>query len=72
MIAMTGEIELDAVKVRITELQATHRGLDHLIHEAQSDMAQDDLQLRRLKKQKLKIKDQISVLEKQLVPDIPA
>ena len=34
--------------------------------------AQDDLELRRLKKQKLKLKDQIATLEKRLVPDIPA
>jgi hypothetical protein len=33
---------------------------------------QDELELRRLKKQKLLLKDQISVLEKRLVPDVPA
>ena len=33
---------------------------------------QDELEIRRLKKQKLLLKDQISNLEKRLVPDVPA
>jgi hypothetical protein len=33
---------------------------------------QDELEVRRLKKQKLLLKDQISLLEKRLVPDVPA
>ena len=33
---------------------------------------QDELELRRLKKQKLLLKDQISLLERRLIPDVPA
>jgi hypothetical protein len=69
---MVNEQELESVKARLSELQATHRSLDRLIGHADGNQAEDDLELRRLKKQKLKIKDQISVLERQLVPDIRA
>jgi hypothetical protein len=36
------------------------------------DPRHDDLQLRRLKKRKLQLKDHITLLKMQLVPDIPA
>ncbi|MGS0014475.1 YdcH family protein [Escherichia coli] len=42
--------------------------IDMLIRDARSD----DLQLRRLKKRKLQLKDHIALLKMQLVPDIPA
>jgi hypothetical protein len=66
------EDQIETVKAKIAELQSIHRSLDKMINAAATDPAQDDLQLRRLKKQKLVLKDQITVLERQLVPDIPA
>jgi hypothetical protein len=63
---------VEAVRARIAELHSVHRGLDELIAHAVDDPKHDDLQLRRLKKQKLLLKDQITLLERQLVPDIPA
>ena len=69
---MMTEQQLEAVKTKIAELHSVHRSLDKLIAAAADDPKQDDLQLRRLKKEKLRLKDQISLLERQLVPDIRA
>jgi hypothetical protein len=62
----------EAVKRRIIELQVEHRDLDQIIARLGSEPTHDELQLRRLKKRKLQIKDQIMLLQIQLVPDIPA
>jgi len=57
---------------RIIELQVEHRDLDLAIARLAQVGAADELQLRRLKKRKLQIKDSITRLEMGLVPDIPA
>ncbi|MCP5264528.1 MAG: DUF465 domain-containing protein [Burkholderiaceae bacterium] len=62
----------EAIKRRIAELQLEHRGLDAMIEAIGGQPLFDELQLRRLKKRKLQIKDAIVVLQMQLVPDIPA
>ena len=62
----------EAVKRRIIELQVEHRDLDQIIARLATEPTHDELQLRRLKKSKLQIKDQIMLLQIQLVPDIPA
>lgn len=62
----------DALTRRITELQLEHRGLDTMIDALVHDAAPDELQLRRLKKRKLQIKDTIVLLQMQRTPDIPA
>jgi hypothetical protein len=54
------------IRDRIAQLQAEHHGLDDLI--ARMDGA-DDLELRRLKKRKLKVKDTILLLQLQLDTD---
>ena len=61
-----------AIARRLLELRIEHRDLDEVIArlDAASDM--DDLQLRRLKKRKLRIKDQMNQLEHALIPDQPA
>ena len=61
-----------AIHSRIVELQVEHRDLDDVIDRLTSLPGHDELQLRRLKKKKLQIKDQILQLQVQLVPDIPA
>jgi hypothetical protein len=63
---------LEATRVKIAELHSVHRSLDKMISNLAASPVQDELELRRLKKQKLLLKDQISVLEKRLVPDVPA
>ena len=46
--------------------------LDAMIDAMASDTDFDELQLRRLKKRRLQIRDTISLLQMQLVPDVPA
>ena len=72
---MTVELnEEEAVLIRrkIEALKIEHRDLDEVITRLSSDYKQDELQLRRLKRRKLLLKDQIALLERQLIPDIPA
>jgi hypothetical protein len=63
---------IDSLKQRINELHLEHRDLDDVIARLADKPGQDQLQLQRLKKKKLLIKDQISHLERQLTPDIRA
>ena len=61
----------DSLLRRLHELRSEHRDLDTVI--ARLDRAgADQLQLQRLKKRKLKLKDEIAWLESRLVPDIIA
>ena len=62
----------ESIKRRIAELQLEHRGLDAIIDAIGQQAHFDELQLRRLKKRKLQIKDSISLLQMQLIPDVPA
>jgi len=64
--------ELEEIKLRISELQVEHRDLDAVIARLSEDSYPDQLQMRRLKKRKLQLKDMITKLEEQLVPDISA
>jgi hypothetical protein len=57
---------------RLRELQIEHRDLDVAINRLAADPTHDELQLQRLKKRKLLLKDQIAWLERQLDPDIRA
>ena len=62
----------DDVRRRIIELEVEHRDLDAVIETLIRDVRHEELQLRRLKKRKLQLKDYISLLKMQLIPDIPA
>ena len=62
----------EQVHAHVIELEVEHRGLDVAIDRLAETVSTDDLQLRRLKKRKLQLKDQIIQLKMQLVPDIPA
>jgi len=57
---------------RIIELEVEHRDLDAVIDALILGGLPDELQLRRLKKRKLQLKDHITLLKIQLVPDVPA
>ena len=57
---------------RLVELRTEHRDLDVAIASLADDSSADEIQLRRLKKRKLRIKDAITLLQMQLVPDEPA
>jgi hypothetical protein len=67
-----GVMESEEIKRRIIELQVEHRDLDDAIARIVDQPGVDEVQLRRLKKRKLQIKDSIRALQMQLVPDIPA
>ena len=60
------------IESRIVLLETEHHDLDDVIARLVSDPAQDQLQLRRLKKKKLLLKDLIARLRDQLIPDIIA
>ncbi|MBC3805809.1 MULTISPECIES: YdcH family protein [Undibacterium] len=60
------------IRMRICELEVEHRDLDSVIEAIIKDPNHDELQLRRLKKRKLQLKDYIALLKMQLSPDIPA
>ena len=64
--------EIEEIKLRISELQVEHRDLDAVIARLSEDSYPDQLQMRRLKKRKLQLKDMIAKLAEQLVPDISA
>ena len=57
---------------RLQELEIEHHDLDDIIDRLAGDPTQDQLQLRRLKKRKLVLKDQIQKLRAKLIPDIIA
>jgi hypothetical protein len=59
----------DAIRSRIAELFLEHRDLDLAIHVLTETSGHDELLLRRMKKRKLLLKDQIAYLEAQLDPD---
>lgn len=62
----------DQLREQLAKLETEHRDLDLAIDLLMQLGRVDDLQLRRFKKRKLQIKDQIIHLKMQLVPDIPA
>lgn len=64
--------ETEQVRERVIELEVEHRDLDVAIGRLDETANRDELQLRRLKKRRLHLKDQILRLRMQLVPDIPA
>lgn len=57
---------------RLTELREEHRDLDVAITQLAVDPGSDQLQLNRLKKRKLKLKDMIAYFENKLIPDLDA
>jgi hypothetical protein len=70
--ALSSMESAEEVKRRIGELNLEHRDLDRAIEALEQNPIYDELQLKRLKKRKLMLKDQIFMLQRQLVPDIPA
>ncbi len=60
------------IQNRITLLKVEHRDLDVVIESLIVAGHTDELQLQRLKKRKLQLKDHIKLLQMQLIPDVPA
>jgi hypothetical protein len=61
--------DTEDIQHRIIELEVEHRDLDMVINALILGAHPDSLQLRRLKKRKLQLKDYITLLKMQLVPD---
>jgi hypothetical protein len=57
---------------RLRQLRIEHRDLDDIISRLTMDFKIDELQMKRLKRRKLMLKDQITRLESQLIPDLNA
>jgi hypothetical protein len=69
---MSQSADIAALRLKIEQLYLEHRDLDDIITRLVESTPHDQLQVQRLKKRKLFVKDQISALEGQLTPDIPA
>mgnify|MGYP001820573496 FL=1 len=71
---MTDNVETNIFsnRSRLKALRVEHRDLDVAITELDSNPNADQLRVRRLKKQKLRLKDQIARLESELIPDLNA
>ncbi|HEX9555835.1 MAG TPA: DUF465 domain-containing protein [Reyranella sp.] len=65
-------LDAEAIKAKLEALKSEHRDLDDVIERLLEKPPFDQLQLQRLKKRKLGLKDQILKLESQLIPDIIA
>lgn len=64
--------ELSRMARRVVEMRQEHRDLDVAIERLAADIHADELALKRLKKRKLQLKDQIAWIENALIPDEPA
>jgi len=64
--------DLEALNDRLNMLRQEHRDLDSAIVALECASAQNQLQIQRLKKRKLKLKDEIRILSARILPDIIA
>jgi hypothetical protein len=69
---MTEHEEEDSVRLELARLRQEHRDLDSAIAAMVELGTADTVQVQRLKKRKLALKDRIQILEDQTVPDIIA
>ncbi len=67
-----GDADRVAMMQQLVQLSIEHRDLDSVIQRLSESASHDELQLKRLKRRKLLLKDQIARLERQIDPDIPA
>lgn len=62
----------DQIELRIIELNQEHQDLHYIIDHLNDEIQPDQLRIRRLKKRRLFVKDQIAHLKSNLIPDIDA
>ena len=62
----------EVLRIKLAALKREHRDLDEAIRALEDRGTGDPLTIRRLKKQKLSLKDRIAVIEDQITPDIIA
>ena len=66
------EEELSTIRKRLVELRIEHRDLDDAIEHLIATGTFEELKIKRMKKRKLQLKDDIARLENTLIPDILA
>ena len=66
------DLDTEALKAKLAALRKEHRDLDEVITRLAARAPVDQLELQRLKKRKLLLKDQIAKIESELLPDIIA
>lgn len=64
--------EIERLRQKLAELKTEHRDLDDVIARIAETVPFDQIQIKRLKKRKLLLKDQIAQIESELLPDIIA
>ena len=64
--------EQQILKARLHVLESEHRDLDDVIERLSEDKPFDQLQLQRLKKRKLVLKDEMALVRSRILPDIIA
>jgi hypothetical protein len=67
-----GNADRVALMQRLVALKVEHRDLDAVIQHLVQDPRRDELQITRLKRRKLLLKDQIAWIERQIDPDVSA
>ena len=71
MPGMNGPSKVTSIKIKLLELEEAHRKIDNILSDMQ-DPILDPLILRRLKKEKLNLKDKIRKINTELTPNIIA
>ena len=71
---MRAGVRVDNAEIRkwLEALRVEHRDLDEVIHHLLQSKHHDLMRIQRLKKRKLKLKDMITRLESELIPDLDA
>ncbi len=66
------DLDQELLRKKLDELRLEHRDLDDVIHRFHMTGGMEQMQMQRLKKRKLKLKELIIKIENQLIPDILA
>ena len=66
------DADIERLQQKLASLKTEHRDLDDVISRISESAPFDQIQVKRLKKRKLMLKDQIAQIESQLLPDIIA
>ncbi len=66
------DAEIERLRLRLAEVTSAHRDLDDVIAQITEKAPFDQIQIKRLKKRKLLLKDEIAKLQSSLLPDIIA
>lgn len=64
--------DLDLLRKKLDDLKLEHRDLDDIIHRFHMEGGMEQMQMQRLKKRKLKLKELIIKIENELIPNILA